>query len=138
MREVSAVGEIEAHDGVARLQDRGIGSLVGLRSGVRLHVDVLGIEELLGAVAGEVFDFIGKLAAAVITLAGIAFGVFVGENAAGGFEHRFRGEIFAGDQFDLAVLPTRFLKYSSAMAGSTSASGRAMKFCIVSGAGPEF
>ena len=84
--------------------------LVGLRSGVRLHVDVLGVEELFGAVAREVFHFIGILAAAVITLARIAFGVLVGEDAAGGFEDRFRGEILARDQFDLAVLPARFLQ----------------------------
>ena len=110
VREMSAVGEIEAHDGVAGLQNGGESGLVGLRSGVRLHVDVLGVEELFGAVAREVFHFIGILAAAVITLAGIAFGVLVGEDAAGGFEHGFRGEILARDQFDLAVLPTRFLK----------------------------
>ena len=50
--EVAAVGEVESHDGVARLDDRGIGSHVGRRTGVRLHVDVLGSEELLGALAG--------------------------------------------------------------------------------------
>ena len=82
----------------------GVGGLIGLRAGVRLHVDVLGAEELLGALAGQVLDDVGELAAAVVALAGIAFGVLVGEDAAGGFEHGLGGEVLAGDQFELPVL----------------------------------
>ena len=103
--EVAAVRQVQAHDGVAGRQHRGIGGLVGLRAGVRLHVGVLGAEQLLGAVAGQVLDDVGELAAAVVALAGIAFGVLVGEDAAGGFQHGFRGEVLAGDQFELRVLP---------------------------------
>ena len=109
VRQVPAMGEIEAHDGVARLQHGGVGGLVGLRSGMRLHVDVLGVEELFCAIAGEVLHFVGILAAAVVALAGIAFGVFIGEDAAGGFENGFGGEVLAGDQLDLAVLAAGFL-----------------------------
>ena len=76
---------------------------------MRLHVDVFGAEKLFGAVAGDVFDFIGEFAAAVIALAGIALGVLVGEDAAGGFEHGFRGEVLAGDQLKLAVLAVGLL-----------------------------
>ena len=90
------------------VQDGGEGGLVGLRAGVRLDVDVFGLEEFFGALAGEIFHLVGILAAAVVALAGVAFGVFVGEDAAGGFEDGLRGEVLAGDELDLAVLAARF------------------------------
>ena len=110
VREVPAMGEVEPHDGVARLEHGGVGGLVGLRAGMRLHVDVLGAEKLFGAVAGQVLHHVGEFAAAVVALAGIAFGVLVGEDAAGGFENGFGGEVFAGDQLNLTVLALRFFE----------------------------
>jgi hypothetical protein len=47
---------------------------------MRLHVDMLGAKELPGAIAGQVFDDIGILAAAIVALARIAFGLFVGKD----------------------------------------------------------
>jgi hypothetical protein len=47
--QVAAVGQAHAEDGVARLQQRQIHRLVGLRAGVRLHVGVVGAEQLLDA-----------------------------------------------------------------------------------------
>ena len=76
---------------------------------MRLDVDVFGAEDLLRPVARDVFNLVDKLAAAVVALARIAFRVLVGENAAGSFENRFRGEILACDQLDLAVLALGFL-----------------------------
>ena len=107
--EVAAVGEVEAEDGVAGLQDRGIGRGVGLRAGVRLHVDVLAAEDLLGAVAGEVLDDVGVLAAAVVAAAGVALGVFVGEDGAGCLEDGFGDEVFAGDHLQALVLAEGFV-----------------------------
>ena len=49
VRQVAAVREVHAEDGVARLHDREIHGHVGLRARVRLHVGVLGAEELLRA-----------------------------------------------------------------------------------------
>src|SRR3546814_5184475 len=43
--EVAAVRERHAQDGVARLQQGEVDGLVGLRSGVRLHVGVVGSEQ---------------------------------------------------------------------------------------------
>src|SRR5207247_4613493 len=80
-----------------------------LRAGGRLHMGILGVEELFGAFLGEGFDDIGELAAAVIALGGIAFGVLVGEDAAGGFENRLRCEVLAGDQFQVRVLTFGFV-----------------------------
>ena len=80
VREVSTVGQVQTEDGVARLDERGIRRHIGGRARVRLHVGVFGSEELLGAIAGEVLDHVGEFASAVVTLAGIALGVLVGED----------------------------------------------------------
>ncbi len=68
--EVAAHGEVHAEDGVARLHDREVDRHVGLRAGVRLHVGVVGAEQLARAVAGDVLDDVDLLAAAVVALAG--------------------------------------------------------------------
>src|SRR5208283_1717516 len=52
---------------------------------------------------------VGELAAAVIALARVAFGVLVRAHAAGGLEHRLGGEVLAGDEFDARVLALRFV-----------------------------
>ena len=70
VRQVAAMRQVEAENGVARLQHRRIRRGVGLRAGVRLHVDVLAAEELLGAVARQVLDHVGVLAAAVVAAPG--------------------------------------------------------------------
>ena len=108
--QVAAVREVHAQDGVAGLQHRGVSGLIGLRAGMRLHVGVLGAEQLLGAVARQVLHDVGELASAVVAFAGIAFGVLVGEDAAGGFQHRFRDEVLAGDQLQLRVLALGFVE----------------------------
>ena len=109
VRQVAAVRQVHAQDGVARIEHAGVGRLIGLRAGVRLHVGILGVKQLLGAVARQVLDLIHVFAATVIALAGIAFGVLVGEDAAGRFQNRFGGEVLAGDQFQTRVLALGFL-----------------------------
>ncbi len=76
---------------------------------MRLNVGMLGAEELLGAIASQVLDDVNEFAAAVIALAGITFRVFIREDAAGGLQNRFRSEVFAGDQFEAAVLALDFV-----------------------------
>jgi hypothetical protein len=78
VREMAAVIEAHAEDGVARVDQREIGRGIRLRTGMRLHVGVVGAE-LLGAVDGELLRDIDELTAAVIALARITFGVLVGE-----------------------------------------------------------
>ena len=79
VREVAALIEVQAHEGVARLQDGEQYSLVGLCTRVGLHVDKLSAEELLHAVDGEVLHLVHHLATAIVALAGITLGIFVGE-----------------------------------------------------------
>ncbi len=130
VREVAAMSEAEAENGVTGLENRGKSRLVGLRAGMRLHVDVFGPEEPFGAVARKVFGQVGDFAAAVIALARVALGVLIGEDAGRGFETA------SETKFSLAMSSicecwrrvSCWIK--SAISGSTSARGRAMRFCI--------
>src|SRR3546814_15891613 len=74
-----------------------------------LHIDEAAVEKLLGAVTGELLDFIRWSAALIIALAWIAFGIFVGEDRSLRFQHRFRNAIYGGDQFDLIFLTFQFI-----------------------------
>ena len=107
--EVAAVGEVEAEDGVTRLEDGHVGGGVGLGAGVRLHVGVLGAEDLFGAVAGEVLDDVREFATAVVAFAGIAFRIFVGEDRACGLEHGAADEVLGGDHLEALVLAGDFV-----------------------------
>ena len=106
--EMAAVGEIHAENGIAGLQRGHIDGDIGLRAGMRLHIGVIGAEERFGAIDGELLGDVHEFAAAVIALAGIAFGVFIGEHRAHGFHHRFGDAIFRGNQLDAGGLAANF------------------------------
>ncbi len=102
--EVAAVGEIHGEDLVAGLEHGEINGHVRLRAGVRLDVGVLGAEDFLRAVDGELFDDIDVFAAAIPAFAGVAFGVFVSEQRSLRLHHGGRGEVFRSDQLDVVAL----------------------------------
>jgi hypothetical protein len=104
VREVAAVRQLEPHHRVARRQQRHVGRRVRLRSGVRLHVGVVGAEQLAGPVDRELLDDVDALAAAVIALPRIALGVLVGEHGSLGLEDGRRNEVFGGDHLERALL----------------------------------
>ena len=62
MGQVAAGRQVHAHHAVARLAHGHVHGGVGLRARVRLHVHVLGAEELLGALDGERLDLVDDLA----------------------------------------------------------------------------
>ena len=93
VRQVPAVRQIHAQHRVARLQRRHIDRNVCLRARMRLHVGVLGAKQRLGAIDRQLFGAVDEFAAAIIALARISFGVFIGEHRAHRFEHGFRNEI---------------------------------------------
>ena len=97
--------QIHAQNGVAGLQHRGVRGFICLRAGVGLNVNKFSPKQRLRALARQVFHYVRELAPAVIALARVAFGILVGKHAAGGFEHRFGGEVFAGDQLEAGILP---------------------------------
>src|SRR2546422_36282 len=58
----------------------------------------------LGPRGGRALADAADRAAAVVALPGISFRVLVGEDRAGGFEHRFGDEVLGGDQLEVAML----------------------------------
>ena len=69
VRQVPAVVEAHAEDGVARLDQRQVRGRIRLRAGMRLHVGVVRAEQLLRAVDRELLGDVDVLAAAVVALA---------------------------------------------------------------------
>ena len=115
--QVAAVGQAHAQHAVARVQQGHIHGGVGLAAGVRLDVGVVGAEQLLGAVDGQLLDHIDVLAATVVTLARIAFGVLVGQYRTLGFHHRRAAVVFRGDQLDMLFLALGFLLHRGKQIG---------------------
>ena len=106
--QVTAFGKVHTHNGVAGLNQRKISRHIRLGAGVGLDVREVRAEQLFGAVNRDVLDQIDTFTAAVIALAGIAFGIFVGQHAAHG-RHNGRGnDIFAGNQFQISALAGKF------------------------------
>ena len=103
------MGQVQSEDRVARMNHRHVGGSIGLRAGVRLHIGVLGAKELLGAVARQIFDDVGVFATAVIALARIALGIFVGEDRSGRLEHGLADEIFRGDHLQAFMLAANLM-----------------------------
>lgn len=75
---------------------------------MRLDVGVFCAEQLAGSIPRQIFDDIDIFAAAVVASSGVAFGVFVGEDGAGGFHDSGAGVVFGGDQFESVDLSAAF------------------------------
>ncbi len=104
---MAAVRQVHPHDRVARLEDGEVDGHVGLRAGVRLHICVLGAEELFGALDGDGLDDVRRSAAAVVAFSGIPLGVLVREDGAHGREHGRRNVVLRGDELERVVLALR-------------------------------
>ena len=109
MRQMTAGGKIEPHEGVARLHERHEHFGIGRRAGMRLHVGEAAAEQFRDPLNGEPLDNVDELAAAVIALARQAFGIFVGQHRALRLKHRATDDIFRRDQLDLVALAPEFL-----------------------------
>jgi hypothetical protein len=105
MRQMPAVRERHAEDRIAGLQHGEVHGLVRLRARMRLHVRVFRLEQLLHAIERERLGNVDEFAAAVIALAGIAFGVLVRQLRALCFHHRVADVILRRDQLDVIFLP---------------------------------
>ena len=70
-----------------------------------LDVRVLRAEKSLRALDGQGLDPVDVLAAAVVALPRVPFGVLVREDAADGGEDRLADEVLGGDQLDPVALP---------------------------------
>ena len=102
--EMAAVGEVHGQDRIARFQTGEVNGHVGLGAGMRLDVGVFGAEELAGAVDGQPLHNVHVLAAAVIALSRIAFGVFIGEDGTLRGQHGGAGVVLGGDHLQPFLL----------------------------------
>jgi hypothetical protein len=102
--EVAALVEPQPEHGVTGLEQAEIDGHVGVGARVGLHVGVLGAEQRLGSLAGQLLDLVDNLVPAVVALRGIALAVLVGEHRAGGAQHRGRREVLARDELQGGVL----------------------------------
>ena len=105
--EMAAVGQAHAEDGVAGVEQRQVHRGVGRGTGMRLDVGVVGAEQLPGAVDGQLLDLVDVFAAAVVALARIALGIFVGQ-AALRLHDPLAGVVLRGDQFEMVFLAGLF------------------------------
>ncbi len=104
VRQVTTFIQAHSQDRVARLNQRMVDGAIGLRTRMRLHVGVVGTEQLFRPLDCQRFHIVDKLAAAVVTLAGIAFGVLVGQLAALRRHHQRTRVVLRGDQLDVFFL----------------------------------
>ena len=77
---------------------------------MRLHIGEAAAENRLGAVNGELFHDIHVFAAAVVTPARIALGIFIRQHRALGLQDRTRDNIFRGNELYLALLALQLVR----------------------------
>ena len=87
------VVKVETHKGVAGIEASLEDRHIGLSTGVRLHVGILSIVELLDAIDGQLLTLVDDLAATVVTLAGIALSVLIGHDATHSAEYLLADEV---------------------------------------------
>ena len=104
MGQMAAVVEVHAQDRVPRLAQRHIGRIIGLRAGVGLHIGKFCAKEFFCPLDGQILRDIHALAAAIVALAGIPFGIFIGEHRPHRRHHRFRDDVLRGDQLNIPLL----------------------------------
>ena len=104
MGQVTALGQVHTHNGIARLEHREINDLVRLGTGMGLDVGVIRAEQLAGALAGDILHYVYRVAAAVVALAGIALGILVGQHGTHRRHDRGRNDVLAGDQLEVLLL----------------------------------
>ena len=113
MGQMATVIETEREHRVTRLHQPEVHRHVRLRTGMWLHVHVLGTEEVLRPVDRELLDPVDDLAAPVVPLARVPLGVLVRRHRPDGLEHGRPGEVLRCDQLDLVALPLELLLQQS-------------------------
>ena len=106
--EMAAGGEIEPHEGVARLHQRHEHFGIGRGAGMRLHIGERAAEQLGHPLDRQPFDDVDILAAAVIAPARQPFRILVGQHGALRLKDGAADDIFRCDQLDLMALAAQF------------------------------
>ena len=98
--EVSAVGEVHAHYGIAVFKKREVDRRVRLRAGMGLDVGMIRAEKLAGTVYGDLLDHVDALASAVVSRAGISLGILIGKRSTHGHHDSLGHHVLAGDKLE--------------------------------------
>ena len=106
--EVSAHGQVQAHEHVPGTEDGHRDGHVGLGAGVGLDIGIFRIVELAETVDGDLLDLVHHFAAAVVTLAGVALRILVGADGAHGGHHLVGNVILRGDELEAGRLAVFF------------------------------
>ena len=106
---MSAVRQVHAHNRIAGRGKREVNRRVSLCARMRLNVGISAVEQLFGAVDSKLFGNVDKFTTAVVTLTGIALGVFVCKNRALRLHDRLAHDVFRCDKFKLIALAIEFI-----------------------------
>ena len=112
MSQVTALRQVHTQNGIARLQQSGVDREVSLGAGVRLYVSVISAEQLFCTVNRQLFNDINIFATAIVALARITFGIFIGQLRTLCLHNTRTGVVLGGDQFDVLFLTYFFLLHS--------------------------
>lgn len=108
MRQVPTVGQVETHQTVADLHDRGVSVQVGRGTAQGLHIDppLLRVKaiQVQGTGLAQRLSFIDELVTTVVPLAGVALGVLVLHLRAQQVHDGLRREVLRRDQRDRVLL----------------------------------
>ena len=104
MGKMAAGRQTEAHESVAGRHQRYEGRGVGGRPGVRLDICEFASKKPRNPFYRHRFRDVHELATAVITPAGQALGIFIGENRPLGLQNGHADDVFRSDKLDLVPL----------------------------------
>ncbi len=104
---------LECRNLYAGIENRPVGTEVGVSSAVGLHVGVLGSEETLCRLDCLVLDFVNVVASRIEAVEREALGILVGKEVAHCGLYGERGEILACDELEIRSLVPQFLHDSS-------------------------
>jgi hypothetical protein len=102
--QVPSVRQVHPQNGVAGFEHREVDRLVRLAPRMRLHVGMLGAEQLLRAIDRQALNHVRVFAPAVVAFSGVPFSVLVGEDGSRRLEHGVADEILGGDQLESSGL----------------------------------
>ena len=109
VRKMPALLQVHAHDGIAGIEQGKEDGQVGIGAGMGLYIGMIGTEELAGTLTRDVFHNVHILAAAIITFAGKAFGILVGQDGSCRGEHGRTDNILGRNQFNIPALAVKLL-----------------------------
>ena len=104
MSKVAAVGKAHAHYSITGCKESHINSCICLCARMSLNVCILCSEKLLGSFDSNGLNDINVLAAAVISLSGVALSILVGKNAAHSSHYCGGNDVFTGDKLKVSLL----------------------------------